>query len=96
MTTKPQALPRRMNTNPGTSYGNYVRERRLLMKLTQRALADLTGVSLDVVRHIEQGGTQLQLAKLQQLISALGGELIAVDRAPPVPFDARNYEEDLS
>jgi Helix-turn-helix len=92
---KPQTLPRRMSTNPGTTYGIYVRERRLSMKFTQRALTDLTGVSLDVVRHIEQGGTKLQLAKLLLLISALGGELLVIDRNPHHPFVAIGVEGDV-
>jgi transcriptional regulator with XRE-family HTH domain len=48
--------------------------------LTQRELAELTGLSLDLVRRVEQGGTSLQLNKLLHLLDALNGELIVVEK----------------
>ena len=88
-----QSQPRRMKTDPGTTFGVYVRERRLEMGLTQRALAELTGLSLDLVRHVEQGGTNLQLNKLQQLLAALGGELQVVNKPPPDPLEWLSNED---
>ena len=57
-----------------------VRTRRRDMRLTQRELADLAGVSERFVRSLEQGKTSLQLDKVTDVLAVLGLELRLIVR----------------
>jgi len=52
-----------------------VRDRRRLLRLSQRDLAELAGVSERFVRFVEQGKRTVQLDSLSALLETLGLEL---------------------
>ncbi len=57
----------------------FVKERRKEVNLTQEEFAYRAGVALTVVRKIEQGNTNLNLDKVNLVLSMFGHELIPVD-----------------
>ena len=57
----------------------FVKERRKEVNLTQEEFAERTGVALTVIRKIEQGKTNLNLDKVNLVLSMFGHELIPVD-----------------
>ena len=57
----------------------FVKERRREVNLTQEEFADRAGVALTVIRKIEQGKTNLNLDKVNLVLSMFGHELIPVD-----------------
>jgi y4mF family transcriptional regulator len=57
----------------------FVRERRKEVNLTQEEFAERTGVALTVIRKIEQGKTNLNLDKVNLVLSMFGHELIPID-----------------
>ncbi|MHC6595177.1 type II toxin-antitoxin system Y4mF family antitoxin [Arthrobacter sp. C152] len=52
-----------------------VRARRRVLRLTQRDLADMAGVSERFVRFVEQGKPSIQLDSLVAVLDTLGLEL---------------------
>lgn len=58
----------------------FVKERRREARLTQQEFADKSGVALTVVRKIEQGKTNLNLDKVNVVLSMFGHELAPVSR----------------
>ena len=56
----------------------FVKEKRKQSGLTQKQFANRAGVALTVVRKIEQGKSDLQLEKLNQVLAMFGHELAAV------------------
>lgn len=60
----------------------FVKERRMEVSLTQKEFADKTGVALTVIRKIEQGKTNLNLAKANLVLSMFGHELAPVKKKP--------------
>jgi transcriptional regulator with XRE-family HTH domain len=61
-------------------FARYVKQKRIAMGITQRELAELTGLSFSFIQDVERGSLSLRLSKLVELLSALGGELIVADR----------------
>ncbi|MFT7034776.1 MAG: y4mF family transcriptional regulator [Cyclobacteriaceae bacterium] len=57
----------------------FVKERRKEVNLTQEDFADRTGVVLTVVRKIEQGKTNLNMDKVNLVLSMFGHELAPVN-----------------
>ena len=57
----------------------FVKERRKEVNLTQEEFADRTGVALTVLRKIEQGKTNLNMAKVNLVLSMFGHELVPVN-----------------
>lgn len=57
----------------------FVKTRRKEVNLTQQEFADRVGVALTVVRKIEQGKTNLNLDKVNLVLSMFGHELAVVD-----------------
>lgn len=57
----------------------FVKERRKEVKLTQQEFADRVGVALTVIRKIEQGKTNLNMEKVNLVLSMFGHELAVVD-----------------
>jgi y4mF family transcriptional regulator len=53
----------------------FVKERRREVKLTQEEFAERAGVALTVIRKIEQGQTNLNLDKVNQVLKMFGHEL---------------------
>ena len=57
----------------------FVKERRREVNLTQEEFADRTGVALTVLRKIEQGKTNLNMDKVNLVLSMFGHELAPVN-----------------
>lgn len=56
----------------------FVKTRRKEVNLTQEEFAERTGVALTVVRKIEQGKTNLNMDKVNLILSMFGHTLAAV------------------
>lgn len=56
----------------------FVKERRREVNLTQEEFAERSGVALTVIRKIEQGKTNLNLEKVNQVLQMFGHKLIPV------------------
>lgn len=59
--------------------GEFVKERRKEVKLTQEEFAERTGVALTVIRKIEQGQTNLNMDKVNIVLKMFGHELAPVN-----------------
>jgi y4mF family transcriptional regulator len=57
----------------------FVKERRKEVNLTQKEFAERTGVALTVIRKIEQGKTNLNMDKVNLVLSMFGHELAPVN-----------------
>ncbi|WP_051329757.1 helix-turn-helix transcriptional regulator [Niveispirillum irakense] len=57
--------------------GDAIRARRKALKLTQRQLAALAGLSLEFVNGIENGKPTAEIGKTLELLTALGIDLEA-------------------
>ncbi len=57
----------------------FVKDRRKEVNLTQEEFADRAGVALTVVRKIEQGKTNLNMDKVNQVLRMFGHELAPVN-----------------
>ncbi len=57
----------------------FVKERRKEVNLTQEEFAERAGVALTVVRKIEQGKTNLNIEKVNLVLSMFGHELAPVN-----------------
>lgn len=58
---------------------DFVKQKRKSVKLTQEEFAERCGVALTVIRKIEQGKTNLQLDKVNQVLAMFGHELSPTD-----------------
>ncbi len=58
----------------------FVKERRKEVNLTQEEFAERAGVALTVVRKIEQGKTNLNMEKVNLVLSMFGHKLAPVSR----------------
>ena len=59
---------------------DFVKERRKEVNLTQEEFAERAGVALTVIRKIEQGKTNLNMDKVNLVLSMFGHELAPVNR----------------
>jgi y4mF family transcriptional regulator len=57
----------------------FVKERRKEVNLTQEEFAERSGVALTVLRKIEQGKTNLNVNKVNQVLRMFGHELAPVN-----------------
>jgi len=60
------------------SLAEFVKSRRIEVNLTQEEFADKAGVALTVIRKIEQGKTNLNLDKVNLVLSMFGHVLAPV------------------
>jgi y4mF family transcriptional regulator len=60
------------------SLGDFVKNKRKSVKLTQPELAEKAGVGLRFVRELEQGKESLRLDKVNQVLQLFGYEVGAV------------------
>lgn len=60
-----------------------IRERRILLDITQQDLADISGVSLRAIKSIENGKGNPSIDTLRKLTDALGVEIIMRVREMP-------------
>ena len=56
----------------------FVKEQRKEVNLTQEEFADRAGVALTVIRKIEQGKTNLNLEKVNQVLKMFGHTLVPI------------------
>lgn len=82
MMQKQQASqPRMRKTNKAISaFSCYVKEKRIQMGITQKELAEMSGLSYGFIQDVERGLITLNLSKLLSLISILGGVVEVKDR----------------
>jgi len=57
----------------------FVKQRRKEVKLTQEEFAERCGVALTVIRKIEQGKTNLNVDKVNEVLAMFGHELTPID-----------------
>ncbi|MCT4588820.1 MAG: type II toxin-antitoxin system Y4mF family antitoxin [Carboxylicivirga sp.] len=57
----------------------FVKQRRKEVNLTQEEFAERAGVALTVVRKIEQGKTNMNLDRVNQVLAMFGHELAPVN-----------------
>lgn len=62
-----------------STLAEFVKSRRKEVNLTQKEFAERAGVALTVVRKIEQGKTNLNLDKVNLVLSMFGHELAPVN-----------------
>lgn len=55
--------------------GEYIKNKRKLLKLTQVELAERSGVGIRFVRELEQGKATVQLNKVNQVLQLFGETL---------------------
>ena len=55
--------------------GNAIKERRKMLKITQRTLAELAGVGINTLTKIERNEGNPSLDVLERILDALGLEL---------------------
>jgi y4mF family transcriptional regulator len=65
----------------------FLKEKRKLLNMSQRALADRAGVGLRFIRDMEQGKTSLDLAKINQVLGLFGHKM------GPVPQERKHDNE---
>ncbi len=56
--------------------GNIIKERRLLLGLTQKDLADYTGLSTRIIKSIEAGQGNPTIGSLEKIATVLGMEIV--------------------
>lgn len=61
-----------------SNLSEFVKQRRKEVNLTQEEFAERAGVALTVIRKIEQGKTNLNLDKVNWVLSMFGYELAPV------------------
>ena len=62
---------------PTSTYiGNFIKDQRKRMNLTQEELAAKAGVGLRFIREMEQGKESLRMDKVNQVLALLGYELL--------------------
>jgi transcriptional regulator with XRE-family HTH domain len=63
-------------------FAEFVKRQRMEAGLTQRTLAEMTGVSFAFVQDVERGSIHLHLHKLITLLDFLGGQITVRERLP--------------
>ncbi len=56
--------------------GNIIKERRNLLSVTQRELAELAGVAINTLTKIERGEANPSMKVLNQILDTLGLEIV--------------------
>lgn len=72
--------PRKNLKSAHTALAQTIKSMRMELKLTQRTFAEMTGIGLKTIRTLEQGGYNVNLEKVQQLMKFLGLELVPMPR----------------
>ncbi len=68
----------------------FVKERRKLLRLTQKEMAYKAGVGLRFVRELERGKPTLRMDKVNQVLWLFGHEL------GPTPIDRNKWNDEES
>lgn len=60
--------------------GNILRNRRQTLRTTQQALAEMSGVSVRMIKAIEGGYANPSIATLEKILNVLGLQLVISDK----------------
>lgn len=60
--------------------GNILRNRRQTLRTTQQTLADMSGVSVRMIKAIEGGYANPSIATLEKILNVLGLQLAIIDK----------------
>lgn len=63
--------------------GSILKTRRQTLRTTQQALADMSGVSVRMIKAIEGGYANPSIGTLEKILNVLGLKLIITDRQDP-------------
>jgi transcriptional regulator with XRE-family HTH domain len=61
---------------------NQIKQRREMLKITQEVLADLSGVGLRTIKHLEAGNANPTYKTLAEIFDVLGMEMILQVKKP--------------
>lgn len=70
--TSPDGLSQKSATPVDLHVGRRIRERRLIVNMSQMALADRLGVTFQQVQKYENGGNRISASRLFAIAAALG------------------------
>ena len=65
--------------------GSVIRSRRQSLRSTQNALAEISGVSVRMIKAIEGGYANPSIKTLSKILHALGLKLVIVDKDDQTP-----------
>lgn len=60
--------------------GNIIRSRRQTLRTTQQTLAEMSGVSVRMIKAIEGGYANPSMGTLEKVLNVLGLQLVIVDK----------------
>lgn len=60
--------------------GNILRKRRQTLRTTQQTLAEMSGVSVRMIKAIEGGYANPSIATLEKILNVLGLQLVISDK----------------
>ncbi len=60
--------------------GNILRNRRQTLRTTQQTLAEMSGVSVRMIKAIEGGHANPSIATLEKILNVLGLQLVISDK----------------
>lgn len=60
--------------------GNIIRSRRQTLRTTQQTLAEMSGVSVRMIKAIEGGYANPSMGTLEKVLNVLGLQLMIVDK----------------
>lgn len=61
-------------------FGNILRNRRQTLRTTQQTLAEMSGVSVRMIKAIEGGYANPSIATLEKILNVLGLQLVISDK----------------
>lgn len=66
--------------NAAMELGNIIRSRRQTLRTTQQTLAEMSGVSVRMIKAIEGGYANPSMGTLEKVLNVLGLQLMIVDK----------------
>lgn len=60
--------------------GNLIRNRRQILRVTQQALSEMSGVSVRMIKAIEGGYANPSVGTLEKILNVLGLQLTIIDK----------------
>lgn len=72
--------PRQHVTQQTTSIALAIKKARIEAGMTQKALADFTGIGIKTIRNLEQGHNHVNLDRLTSILDFLGLEMLIIPR----------------
>ena len=69
-----------IDINAAMELGNILRNRRQTLRTTQQTLAEMSGVSVRMIKAIEGGYANPSIATLEKILNVLGLQLVISDK----------------